>query len=393
MSMERVRSKTARANRPGFTLLEVMIALAVGGIALGSMYAVGSASTRHFREQQRISATQTSLRTAMDILKHDFQRAGFLSTPSAAIPGESCYAVPSLIDNSAGHQLAAVAGYIKGAQKPESLDPNQLNASRFYTVDQVWLTGNYATSGEYPGISIAADNVTVTIPMAWQSFQRDFTNWQGTNAGVCQPEAFNAAFPVGRLVRLHGLNERNFYTRVRSTTCTNTVAAVVIQDAVPSFCNVEGGWIAPVNTLRYAVVDAAADEGSRVGINRVSVLRRTEVQPGARTQALRDTAGEIVEDRGLLDYVVNFNVGFMLGMGDGTSRVVMMPVADTALFANRERVRGVILDLAARTPEHEPEFSSDVPAAAFRVYDTVGAARVRRAHAELLLPNIAYRGL
>src|SRR5690348_14032512 len=81
---------TRRTSRRGFTLLEVMVALAVGGIALGSLYAVGSASQRHFRQQQRISATQTSLRAAMDELKHDFQRAGYLGTPNSQMAGEIC---------------------------------------------------------------------------------------------------------------------------------------------------------------------------------------------------------------------------------------------------------------------------------------------------------------
>lgn len=377
----------------GFTLLEVMIALAVGGIALSSMYAVGSASTRHFRQQQRISATQTSLRAAMDILKRDFQRAGFMSTPNARMAGETCTLTQG-IDGS--NQLAAVAGYLKGVSKPESLDPSGLNVSSFYTVDQVWLTGNFATTGEYSGISIDADGRTITIPMSWQSFRRDFTDWAGTTAGSCNAAAFQAAFPVGRLVRVHGLNERNFYSRVRSTVCTGTTSAtVVLEDDIPLHCNLNGGWIAPVNTMRYAVVDATGEERSRIGLNRVSVLRRTEVQPGARTQPLRLTLGseDPVEDRALLDYVVHFNVNFMLRRDDGTSIVTMMPFADTAVRANPERVRGVIIDLAARTAEHEPEYSADVAAAAFRVHDTAGAARVRRAHAELLLPNVAYRGL
>jgi hypothetical protein len=56
-------------------------------------------------------------------------------------------------------------------------------------------------------------------------------------------------------------------------------------------------------------------------------------------------------------------------------------------------VRGVIIDLAARTTEHEPEFTTNIRLLSFQVLSTPGGARVRQLHAELLLPNIAYRGL
>ncbi|MET0386432.1 MAG: prepilin-type N-terminal cleavage/methylation domain-containing protein [Polyangiales bacterium] len=380
-----------RTRRRGFTILEVMVALAVGGIAITSLYAVGAASTQHFREQQRISAAQTSLRAAMDQLKHDFQRAGFLSTRNANLAGETC-ARPTFFDPAG--QLAGVAGYVQRATAPTKLDPAGLNvgdtnAVPFYAVDQVWLTGNYATSGEYPGISLDAAGTTVTVPMNWQSFQRDFVGWSGTNTG-CDLNAFNAAFPVGRMVRLHGLSGTKFFSTVSRVNCTGTTAATItLNDVVPTVCNMNGGWIAPVNTLRYSVVDATAAEDSTDA--RMTVLRRTEVQTGARTQTLMLTGGMTqvpVEDRAFLDYVVRFSVGFQLTRVD-TPRMNFTPDTAANVLANPERIRGVILDVAVRTAQQEPSFLSNVPTSAFRVYTSPGAARVRRAHAELMLPNIA----
>ena len=54
MSAPRTHRPRARA---GFSLLELMVALTVGGLAITSIYAVGSASTRVFYQQQQVANT------------------------------------------------------------------------------------------------------------------------------------------------------------------------------------------------------------------------------------------------------------------------------------------------------------------------------------------------
>jgi prepilin-type N-terminal cleavage/methylation domain-containing protein len=384
------------AARSGFTLLEVMIALAVGGIALSSIYAVGAASTRHFRQQQRISSTQTSLRSAMDQLKRDFQRAGFLATPNVQANAEACATVGAPLDdatNTAGTgRLAAVSSFSKNVNpRPTDLDPGNLNG--WATMDTVTVMGNYATSGEYPGISVAPGGLVVTVPMNWQSFQRDFAVWTGLNAGQCNTAAFAAAFAVGRMVRIHTQTERNFYSTVASVTCSGAVAATVtLNTPIPSQCNADAGWISPVNTLRYQAVNATGDDAARSTTNRNVVLRRTEVMPDNKANPLLQVGGNVpIDDRNILDYVVRFNVDFMMSNGSPNS-VNLAPAAAGDVLLRPEQVRGVIIDLAARTAEHEPEFRTIIPFLAFQVLSTPGAARVRQLHAELLLPNVAYRG-
>jgi prepilin-type N-terminal cleavage/methylation domain-containing protein len=384
------------AQRSGFTLLEVMIALLVGGVALSSIYAVGAASTRHFRQQQRISAVQTSLRSAMDQLKRDFQRVGFLATPNVQANGEACISPGAPLDdatNTTGTgRLAGISAFAKDVNpRPTELDPGNLNS--WAKVDSVTVMGNYATSGEYSGISISPNGQVVTVPMNWQSFRRDFSNWTGASAGQCNSAAFTSAFAVGRLVRVHTLTERNFYSTIAAVTCIGSVAASVTLDAaIPAQCNANGGWIAPVNTLRYSAVNATGDETGRL-TNRNVVLRRTEVNPANKANPLLQPGGNVpVDDRDILDYTVLFNVDFMLTDGSANS-VNFMPSPVANVIGRPEQVRGVIIDLAARTAEHEPEFSNMIPTLAFRVLATPGAARVRQMHAEILLPNVAHRQL
>ena len=55
------------SRRAAFTLLELMVALTIGGLTITSVYAIGSASTRVFRVQNDVANAQTTLRMAMKI--------------------------------------------------------------------------------------------------------------------------------------------------------------------------------------------------------------------------------------------------------------------------------------------------------------------------------------
>jgi len=378
-----------------------MVSLAVGGIALSSIYAVGSSATRHFREQQRISAAQTSLRAAMATLKHDFQRAGFMSTPDTRGPAQACSLPAALQDGWIG----GVNGYTKNAAKPSKLDPNGLNAAakdkngtdEFFSVDQVWLTGNYVTSGEYPNISVSSDGLTVSIPMGWQSFQRDFSEWSGGTAGSCNETVFRAAFPVDRLVRLHAQNGTYSYATVAGADCVGDAtktATVTLRNSVPTNCNMEGGWIAPVSTMFYRVEDADPVRAEDDALGRTTVLRRTEVKPDDRLKPVETQGGVRIEDRSLLDYIVRFKVDFLMLDPPGDTRISYVPMTQAEWTTSPQRARAAIIDLAVRTPQQESDFVQNVPTAAFKIFQPGrGAARVRRMHAEVLMPNVANRNL
>ena len=389
----------------GFTIVELMVALTVGAIALSSLYAVGSASTRHFREQQRISNTQSSLRAAMNQVKHDFARAGYLATPSINVPAERCAQIGPPINSTANvlgnGQLAAVSALFKDVTRPAELDPANLNA--WARVDDVILMGNYATSGEYSGVVIDGTRFVVTIPTTTQSFTRDFTHWfaeNGRPVGACSPTALAAAFPPNRLVRLHTQAETHLFAQVVGTTCNDPAptASITLATSVPVSCNVTAGWISPVNTIRYRVVAATGTEASRVGPNDVAVLRRTEVNPANRAAALTvNAAGNVVnaDDRVVLDYVVRFDVNFLLRNTATTNQAQLVPATQAEIAANPERIRTAIIELAARTPVHEPLMDvrlGTMRLPPFRVTNTVGSARTRALRAELFLPNIAYKG-
>src|SRR5262249_47348048 len=148
-----------RARTQGFSLLELMIALAIGGIAITSIYAIGTASTRTFQQQQQVANLQTSVRMAMNQLKRDISRAGYLGTPNANGVGQSCIPVGGPLDQPAAGgsgRLAAISAYKRGVQSDPGLDTGTFNRDpvRDFTFDSVVLFANYATSDEYPGINV-----------------------------------------------------------------------------------------------------------------------------------------------------------------------------------------------------------------------------------------------
>ncbi|HEX7477763.1 MAG TPA: prepilin-type N-terminal cleavage/methylation domain-containing protein [Polyangiales bacterium] len=408
----------------GFSLVELMVALTIGGVALTSIYAVGAASTRHFREQARISTTQTSVRMAMETIKKDFQRAGYFGTPNAEVQPERCGGgLPPTSLTPGAYKLAAVTDFfdrVAGVDTPPAyVDSTTSQVNKPYiALDSVALVGNYTTTGEYPMRSFSTN--TVRLAQDSYSFQRDFWyNGPSPPADRLLISSVTSAFALGRMVRLHAAGETFMFTTVNGppTVSLPDVQVPVAASTAPSGCAVTtGGWIAPVNKIQYRVMEGTYSEASRLSTGgKFGILKRTEVDPTVAPDtttgvitALNDASGSApLDDRSVLDYVVNFNLRFVMAVKGANNRSVpntvnwvAAPAADVHDLPHE--IIGVIIDLAARTPEQEPSMSylagsfgtfTESGPRTFRVFtDRPGAARVRAAHAELLLPNIAYKG-
>ena len=61
----------------GFTLLELIIAMAVGLIVLGAMYSVFTVQNKTFNDQERIVNMQQNVRAAMDMMTREIGLAGY----------------------------------------------------------------------------------------------------------------------------------------------------------------------------------------------------------------------------------------------------------------------------------------------------------------------------
>lgn len=391
--------RSARA-RSAFTLLELMVSLTVGGIAITSIYAVGAASARTFHQQLQIANTQGALRLAMNQLKRDIARAGYLATPWAGATGQGCGTPDGAFENASG-KLAAFSRFTNNVARTaginDAVDPTQRNAANGFTVDDLVMFGNYETGAEYPGV-MHATSTQITVSQRWQSFQHDFTNWYSSTPTGFDAAAFNDAFTVNRLIRIQtakGLRHFARVTQVIAPTVSDPNAAVgiVFTPAIPDAClnDVDNGWVAPVSTLRYSVRNA-------VGSTDVAQLLRENVLPGDKTTLL---SASPAMRRAILDYVVGFNLRFTLNgdnaIGNADNYVPGASTEDdTTVNNNPQYIRSVTIDLAVRAPLPDPKLGWSAAACAnmrcFQVSDTPGAARVRRLRSEVFVPNVAFEG-
>jgi prepilin-type N-terminal cleavage/methylation domain-containing protein len=80
---------SVRKNEPGFTLIEIMIALAIAGILLVSIYNLYISQSRTYTVQEQVSEMQQNARVAMNIISRDIRMAGFGQPSWTTINGTS----------------------------------------------------------------------------------------------------------------------------------------------------------------------------------------------------------------------------------------------------------------------------------------------------------------
>lgn len=416
------------SRRAAFTLLELMVALTIGGLTITSVYAIGSASTRVFRMQNDVSNAQTTLRMAMDQVKRDIARAGYLGTPRVDIGDQTCGQLPSGLNDPlpGSGRLAAISRFDNDVQLGASnsaVDPTGNNAANGFTVDEIVLFANYSTSDEYPILRSLGNADQVVMQHGFYEFQRDFSDWWTGNTATFNAGAFSDAFRAGRAVRIQLPSRKAYYDTIAAVVppTGTTPAELRLTHAIPADCvgDLNGARISPLNAIGYHVRNVPADtlEGGR-GSSGVSAagpmaqLLRTEVSAITKDVTTPVTNGADPPapiQRVVLDYVVAFNLEFTmsganLGGGQPDDYVIGTTTTDDSLTsgsvnANPERVRAVTIELAARTPEQDSTFPFDptlcntVGLGCFQVFSTrPGAARVRSMRAEVFVPNVAAEG-
>jgi prepilin-type N-terminal cleavage/methylation domain-containing protein len=140
--------RTTRISRRGFTLIELMVSLIAGLFVALAVVGLSTQATSTFHEEARTANSEMSLRTAVERLRADLQRAGYMSSgnyqrdpfiamsPGVAKPTAGPY--PNL------YKLAGMHLYTSGSS---ALTP--LSAGNSLTPDMIDLAGNYTTTDDY----------------------------------------------------------------------------------------------------------------------------------------------------------------------------------------------------------------------------------------------------
>src|SRR5262245_17049023 len=95
--------------RRGFTLVELLVALAIGLSVSMAAFLLAKNATRVFQNEARITSTQLAVTLGMNRIAADLQRAAFLSSPNmqptvkpfnCKPEDEQYYAAPTNVDPS-----------------------------------------------------------------------------------------------------------------------------------------------------------------------------------------------------------------------------------------------------------------------------------------------------
>jgi hypothetical protein len=164
-----VRRAAARRER-GFTLVELTVALLAGLIVALGIMALSREATRTFHEEMRGAAAEATLRTAVDRLRADLQRAAFMSTPNIALDQKIAKAPGALnvatTNSSMGGILRLASISLMPSGPGGSLGSNGLPLSSAQPAplspDMFEIGGNLTTSEQFEVQVILPSSATCT---------------------------------------------------------------------------------------------------------------------------------------------------------------------------------------------------------------------------------------
>ena len=387
--------------RDGFTLVEMMVALAVGALLMASLVALSGAMHHSFGRSKDITEVQANLRFAVMRLRDDFQRSAFMYL---ANPNVDCH-VP---DYQKADQVQPAAGWNPTGGTWNALawdDNNKILVMR----------GNYLSTRDYriqinPANGLAtvvcnnlapydptvSDNPCGTdetndltlenadlfaTPALQDEYKRDYAS---VNSPFADGESPGNVFRDGQVIRIEHSPGRYTYHQVQGNPTTNPSVTFNFTPQIAAdrircpFGDVQHGCnVSPVISVQYQLVQDPADSSNWL-------LRRTLWLPNGQQVTVDvaefllpyndgnpDASGFHVEV--LLDRSPNFGfckkpwLPVLDSDGDrllGDEFVDIATVDTSALAAGSAvpanhilRTRAVRITLRARTEGEFPEFT------------------------------------
>jgi prepilin-type N-terminal cleavage/methylation domain-containing protein len=410
-----------RTRRParGYTLVELLIAMLITSVTVVALYQVSRSATETFNQQQRAAEMQLRLRFAMETLRADVARAGYMMSPNTATDPRVC---PRPMNPLQAIEVARDA--TPGVPLPTT--------NAFVNPARLRLVGNYTSLDEY---RVAGINGT-TI-----SLQNQTPQWANVESQADMDRIFRGPMGQKRLLRITSNTGGVQFVQVNTANWQSTnstmlptlildVAPMIIGDGMGmgSQCGVSGldvgATVVPLIMVEYGVESLYSNVNQRArhreayptddtlaALKTDLVRREFNIEP-----TLRENFGAT---RIVGEYAVDLDVGVALddgtpngsltgpptmrtlGLGDTSIDTVVGSVATLgANTALPQRVRSLILRLSIRDRDQDPSFgwvargAATEPLTRLRVFgDRPGAARVRTITTEVALPNLALRNL
>jgi prepilin-type N-terminal cleavage/methylation domain-containing protein len=209
------RNPGPKAQR-GFTLVELLIAMAAGVVVAAAAFLMSKNATKFFQNEARISATQLAVTLGMNRITSDLQRAGFLSSPNLPADPARCQGT----NWPAGLTALAAIQITQGA----SGDLVQ-SAANGVTPDTITIGGAFDTTEQFPIRSITAGLVRLQMDVGPMVRAINATAQSG---GTLQ-DTMSRIFRPGRFLRVVDTEGRHEYGVITGVTAAGTPTEVQIQ--------------------------------------------------------------------------------------------------------------------------------------------------------------------
>jgi prepilin-type N-terminal cleavage/methylation domain-containing protein len=324
----------------GFTMVELLITLVVASVITSSIYFVFRNQSRIFHVQESVAQMQADLRFAMQTLKGDLKRAGYLAALNTT--GDNFWCGNRPVPAMTALQVTDGGGFVHLPASNVNVNPDSLRILGAFNVSAAWYT--QAIQG-----TAVTFNTTPLLSPGFPTTQTDF----------------DRVFAPGTLLRI--LDNQNRYQIQRITATNFGASSVTLQNVnrdPVSGCGPRGIGDAnianPVEYVRYRIVDtgtSAATCGNAPSVVGRSTLVRENLAPDGAT---------VLNTLQVADYIVDLQFTFMADTTPlgGTPNIAADPspydfvgnITAAALNANPQQARSVGVFLAARTPQEDPDF-------------------------------------
>ena len=132
----------------GFTLIEVMIALAITSILLIGVYSAYSIQQRSYKTQTMIVNVQQNLRGALVVMEDEIRMAGY----DANTPKTNAFGITNIIiDGNGNGTLEFTGDFGNGTDNNGSLDGNETFSYSIYDSGSTMAVGNFDLGREVGG--------------------------------------------------------------------------------------------------------------------------------------------------------------------------------------------------------------------------------------------------
>lgn len=441
----RISPALARASgQRGFTLVELLVAMAAGLVVSLAAFLLSKNATRFFQNETRASASHLAATIGLNRLAADLQRAAYLSTPNILADPEVCEVPATPIGL---RRLAGISIRRQGSVFLNLADLGQSIANDMWP-DSIVIGGSLSSTElfEFRNISDASGDLVVVLNPNSGAVQRTLVRANGSGQGLLQ------IFAPDRILRVMVRGQTHFqYGVIESANVQGdppTLIAITLKSppGLPTLvdldrCGVtpggntgDGGWVNVVNRVRYEIRSLVGTPYDPL----VTPITPQQTGDGGRTELVRvELDDRDVPIPNTLELIAEYAVDLKFGISTATEagnpnvtdpQIQRFPITatDNATVyataaandqpgASPQRVRSLQVRLATRTRAPDRDVGFDVGPDGRRLRflipgivagintlaDTASAgpqrvdtppvfARMRTLYADIALPNQAY---